>query len=230
MNRMRLVRAAVRRKAPSPLGALARGLIAGAIGTGVETLFYKATARWAPAPARLPPGPARRAPEGQAESVLETAARRTVEGLMQRGPLGPEQKSRAALIIHYLFGSAWGGIYGLCRESFRTSPLLFGGSVWLVGDWLLLPALRLGAWPQHSSVKEHLYASQAHVAYGFSTAAAYALLRDLGPAPLGALPALAALQAWAWILRTPPMRLIARAQPFPQRIFRGWLVQKAALA
>ena len=230
MNRLRILRAAVRRKAPTPLGALARGLLAGAIGAGVQSLFFLTTRRWAPEPTRPPPGAAGPEPEAHDETNLQTVARRLTEDMMQRGPVSPERKTRAASAVHYFFGAAWGGLYGLCRESFRVSPLGFGAAVWVAGDNVLLPAFHAAASPRKPSLKERHYALQAHLVYGLSTAAAYAFLRDLGPVPLSTVPAMLALQAWAWMLRTPPARLLRRSQPWPRRFFRGTLVQKAALA
>lgn len=230
MKRLQMARAALRRKAPTPLGALARGLIAGAAGAWAQNLFFKATRRWMPQPTRLPKELQKPEPEAQQENSLETVARRTVEGLMQRGPIAPETKSAAASAVHYGFGAAWGGVYALCRESFRTSPALFGLTVWMASDNLLLPAFRVAAWPQHYSFKEHHYAAHAHLAWGFSTAAVYAFLRNFGAVPLTTIPAMLGLQAWAWLLRSPPARLVHRNQPWVQRFFRGTLVQKAALA
>jgi hypothetical protein len=230
MKRLRIMRAALKRKAPTPLGAVARGLLAGAIGAGVQSLFLLATKNLAPEPTPLPPGAAKPEPEAQGETSLQTVARRLTEDMMQRGPVSPEQKSRAGSVIHYLFGAGWGALYGLCRESFRVSPLGFGAAVWMAADNVILPAFRVAAPPQSYSLREHHYALQSHFVYGLSTAAAYALLRDLGPVPLSTVPALLALQAWAWMLRTPPARLLQRKQPWPVRFFRGTLVQKAALA
>ena len=224
-----MARAAARRKSPSPLGAVLRGMIAGAIGAGVQSLFFKATAQWRPQPTNLPPDLRKPEPEAQDESSLQTVARRTVEGLMQRGPLDAETKAAAGSAVHYLFGAAWGGLYALCRESFRTSPVLFGLGVWMASDNVILPAFRLAAWPQKYRLLEHHYALQAHFAYGLGTAATYAVLRDVGAAPLAALPALVALQARAWALRTPPGRLAQTVQPFPKRAINHFL-GKAALA
>ena len=229
MKRIRLLRAAVRRKAPSPLGALARGLVAGAAGAGAQSLFFALTKKWAPKTPPPPPGEGK--PEGEDVSSLEAVATRLAGGMMKRGPLPPEQKARAASAVHYLFGAAWGGVYALCRESLpRISPLLFGACVWMASDNLILPAFRLAAWPHRYPLKVHHYALHAHFAYGLATAGTYALLRDLGPVPLGAIPAMIALQAWAWLLRTPPARLLQRRQAWPRRMLYGTLVQKAALA
>jgi hypothetical protein len=225
---MKLSRAA--RKAPSPLGALARGLVAGAVGAGVQSLFFLATKRWMPKPSEVPPELSKPEPEARGETSLETVARRTTEGLMQRGPLDAGTKQAASSAVHYAFGAAWGGLYGLARETTPVSPIGFGAIVWMASDNFLLPLFRLAAWPKHYSLKEHHYALQAHFAYGLGTAAAYAVMRDAGPMPLGTLPAVIGLQAWAWLLRTPPARLLRKTKPWPRRMLQGTLLQKAALA
>jgi hypothetical protein len=227
---LRLLRAAATNKAPTPLGALARGLAAGAIGAGVQSLFFLATRKWMPKPTRLPAELTKPEPEAQDESHLETVARRTTEGLMQRGPLGASGKAAAGSLVHYAFGAAWGGLYGLTRESTRVSALGFGTLVWMASDNVLLPSFRLSAWPTRYSVREHHYALQAHFVYGLATAGAYAVLRDVGPLPLGTIPAMVGLQAWAWLLRTPPAKLLRKTAPWPRRMLHGTLMQKAALA
>lgn len=209
VQRLRIGRAISRSRAPSPFGALLRGLVAGAIGAGIQSLFFKATASLAPEPTKLPPGVGKPEPEAQKESSLETIARRLAEGMMQRGPLQGDAKTRAASVVHYSFGALWGGLYALVRESTALSPSLFGAAVWLASDNLILPAFRLAAWPQRYSLREHHYAVHAHLVYGLGTAGAYALLRDLGPVPLAALPAVLALQAKAWLRNTPPGRLLS---------------------
>ena len=226
MNRVRILKAAMRKKAPSPLGALARGMIAGAVGAGAQSIFFKLVK--APPPSKPPAGEGK--PEGDDTSALQAMAGRTVEGLMKR-PLPDEAKPGVASAIHYLFGAMWGGLYGLARESLPAfPPPLFGAAVWMLGDNLLLPAFRLAAWPHRYGLREHRYALQAHFAYGLATAGSYAVLRDLGPLPLSAVPAMVLLQAWAFVMRLPPARLFLRTRPWTTRILHGTLVQKAALA
>jgi hypothetical protein len=220
-TRARTLRAAIQPKAPTPLGALARGLLAGAAGAGIQSLFFRATAKLTPKPTQLPSGEGKPVDEAHEKSSLDTVARRWVEHLMRRGPI--ENKQRAGQLVHYAFGAGWGGLYGLWRESTRVSPLLFGALVWMLSDNLILPAFRLAAWPNRYSLKEHHYALQAHFAYGLGTAATYALLRDFGAVPLGALPAIAALQLRAWALRTPPGRLVQAVQPAPSRAINHFL-------
>jgi hypothetical protein len=184
MKLLRNLRASVRRKAPSPLGAVARGLVAGAIGAGAQALFLRFS---------------RRGPE---------------EMLAPQGPPA----------FRTLVGALFGGVWAVWRESFRPSPLAFGALAWVAGD-NLGPKLHGAAAP----FSTHPRALQAHIVYGLTTAAAYALLRDLGPVPLAALPAVLALQMRAWAMRTPPGRLALRNSPWPQR-FAAPLLQKMALA
>src|SRR5512132_601151 len=99
----------------TPLGALARGLVAGAVGSAVQSLFFKATARLQPQPPKdvfQPPD------EQQAgEMAMGTVARRVVEGLARRGPITEAQKKAGGQIVHFAYGAAWGGLWGLARES-----------------------------------------------------------------------------------------------------------------
>lgn len=224
MNRVWLAKAALRKKAPTPMGALFRGLIAGAIGAGAQSLFFKLVK--APRQSKPPPGEGK--PEGDDVSALQAMAERTTADLLKR-PAPESAKPKIATAIHVLFGAMWGGLYGLARESARFPPQLFGAAVWMLGDNLLLPAFRLAAWPHRYSLKEHRYALGAHMAYGMSTAGSYALLRDLGPVPLSTVPAMALLQLWAFVLRMPPGRLALNRQPWATRFIHGTLVQKAAL-
>jgi uncharacterized membrane protein YagU involved in acid resistance len=166
----------------SPMGALMRGIFAGALGSLTQGLFFMATQRIAP----KPPRQAFRAPEPEqcSESETEVVARRFVERMMQRGPL--EHKAAAGQVVHYAFGSLWGALYGLAAPSLRpltTLPggLAFGSLVWLISDGLIVPAFRLADWPQRYPVKNHAYAIAAHLVYGATVFAAYALANRRNP-------------------------------------------------
>jgi hypothetical protein len=215
LRRVALGRAVVRRKASTPIGALARGLCAGIVGALAQDLFFRVTARLAPRPTPVPPELGKPEREATHEHNLETAARRLYVGMMRRGPLDAPAKRRLAGALHYAFGAAWGALYALLRESVPAVPAtLFGIGVWAMSDGLLLPAFRLAAWPRHYSLREHHYALHAHVVYALATAGAYAALRDLGAVPLAALPALIALHARLWLSRLPPGQLVfGRREP-----------------
>jgi len=161
----------MRRK--TPIRALVEGIIAGAVGAGVQSLFFRATSRITPKPpegAFDPPEP-----EQAGESALETVARRVVEDLAQRGPLDAERKARLGNVMHYGFGAAWGGLYGILRASYprlwRPSGVAaFSLGVWALSDNLILPAFKLSAWPHRYPLRSHGYAAAAHLVYGAGVA------------------------------------------------------------
>ena len=177
----------MRRK--TPIRALLEGVVAGVVGAGVQTLFFRATAKLAPAP----PKQAFRPPEPQQadEDALQTVARRAVEGLAQRGPLDARDKERAGQIVHYGFGAAWGGLYGLLRASY---PRLWSASgiggfalgVWVLSDNVILPGFKLAAWPHRYPLRSHAYALAAHLAYGGGVAATLAAVDHAKLLPLAA--------------------------------------------
>ena len=193
----------------TPLGALARGLVAGAVGSFVQNRFFRATAGIAPA---TPPDafePPER--EQRDETATQTVARRSVEDLMQRGPLSPEQKERAGRLVHYAFGAAWGGVYGLARESVPAlgSPIgasVYGTVVMLASDGVILPAFRLSARPAAYPARTHAYAWVAHLVYGLAVYGAY---DALGRSP-GLVAALAGARLSAR-RRSTPATIVSRA-------------------
>src|SRR5262249_48323085 len=102
------------RRHPTPLGAVLRGLWAGAAGALAQNLFFLATRRIAPQTPRdvfQPPEEIQKQ-----EPATETVARRVVEGLAAR-PLSAARKQLGGSLVHHGFGAAWGGLYGLARES-----------------------------------------------------------------------------------------------------------------
>ena len=60
-------------------------------------------------------------------------ARRLVEGLAKRGPLDKQAKHRAGELVHFGFGAAWGGLYGLVRASYPRLWSLSGVTALLAG-------------------------------------------------------------------------------------------------
>ncbi|MCA1663202.1 MAG: DUF1440 domain-containing protein, partial [Myxococcales bacterium] len=119
-----------------------------------------------------------------------------VVNVAQRGPLDEHAKARLGNVVHYAFGAAWGGLYGLVRASYprlwRPSGVAaFSVAVWLASDNLILPLFKLAAWPHRYPVRSHAYAIAAHLAYGTGVAATLAV-EDSAPAiPLVAAFALA---------------------------------------
>jgi hypothetical protein len=166
-------------KTLTPLGGIARGLVAGAVGTAaMDALLFARYRRgggesgfdawefssgissWeqAPAPAQV--------------------GKRLVEGLFARElPAG-----RAALVnnvTHWAFGIFGGVQYGIVAGSLRSPRvaygLPFGASVW-AGGYVVLPAAGLyqPIWEyDRTTLAKDL---SAHLVYGLSTAMAFRLL------------------------------------------------------
>jgi hypothetical protein len=173
-----------RQSAMTPLGALARGLVAGALGTAaMDALLFARYKRgggesefaawefssgldsWedAPAPAQV--------------------GKRLVEGLFRR-ELPPRHAALVSNVTHWMFGILGGAQYGLVAGSLSTPRvrygLPFGAGVWAAG-YVVLPAAKLyePIWKyDRATLAKDL---SAHLVYGLSTATALRLTS----APIG---------------------------------------------
>ncbi|HEX4009710.1 MAG TPA: hypothetical protein VHX62_06865 [Solirubrobacteraceae bacterium] len=163
----------------TPVGALARGLVAGAMGTAVmDTLLFSryrrsggtsTAADWelstglcswdaAPAPALV--------------------GKRLFEGLFDR-QLPPSRAALVNNVTHWAFGMFGGAQYGIVAGSLRRSRirygLPFGATVWATG-YVILPAAKLykPIWEyDRTTLARDL---SAHLVYGLATATALRLL------------------------------------------------------
>jgi hypothetical protein len=163
----------------SPLGAVARGLLAGVVGTAaMDTLLFsrykrgggeEAFSSWefseslsswddAPAPAQV--------------------GRRIVEGLFAR-KLPPERAALVNNITHWMFGIFGAAPYGILAGSLRSPRigygLPFGVGVW-AGGYVILPAAKLYQPIWKYDGKTLAKDLSAHLLYGLTTAAAFQLL------------------------------------------------------
>ena len=166
------------RSRSTPLGALARGAVAGLVGTAVMDLLQFARYRrggggdqllawefsaglkdWeqAPAPAQV--------------------GRRVVEGVFQR-ELPAERARLVSNLTHWGYGIAWGGLFGLVEGSLNDPRvrhgLALGATVWSAG-YVLLPLARLyrPVWEYDAKVLATDLGD--HLAYGVGVAGAYRL-------------------------------------------------------
>jgi uncharacterized membrane protein YagU involved in acid resistance len=183
-----------------PLQALLFGAAAGAIGSFVQNVFFKATAKVQPKTPESSFDPPE--PQQKHEQPTETIARRVVEDLAQAGPLDPDQRPKARTIVHFAYGSLWGCAYGLVRESLPGLAsgggiLAWGTTVWMLSDNLILPAFKLSPSATEIPGKVHAYAWAAHLAYAATVVGSYELLRHR-PALL-ALGALRMRRRLAWL-------------------------------
>jgi hypothetical protein len=158
----------------TPVGAIARGFVAGAIGTAaMDALLFaryrhnggdNAFGAWessagiagwddAPAPAQV--------------------GKRLVEGLLQR-PLPARRARLVNNVTHWAFGALNGAQYGIVAESLPRGRvrygLPFGATVWASG-YVVLPAAKLyePIWKyDRKTLADDL---SAHLVYGLTTAA-----------------------------------------------------------
>jgi hypothetical protein len=148
---------------PSTLRTLTRGLLAGAAGTAAmtaaQTAYLKA--------------------RGEEPSTTPAeVGRRIVEGVLQRDV--PEERMGALNnVMHWLYGTGWGVLFGLSRARRGAAPLAdgarFAGIVW--GASLVeLPAMGLAP-PVWEYPRDQLASDVGfHLVYGVGVATAYAVL------------------------------------------------------
>jgi hypothetical protein len=163
----------------TPLGALVRGLIAGAVGTAAMDLVQFARYKrgggqerllswelsvglkdWdqAPAPAHI--------------------GRRIFGGVFQR-QLPSERAALTSNLTHWGYGIVWGGLFGLAEGSLHARRirhgLALGATVWTAG-YMVLPLARLyrSIWEYAAKVLAEDFAD--HLVYGLGAASTDRLL------------------------------------------------------
>jgi Protein of unknown function (DUF1440) len=175
-----------RKTAGTPLGAIGRGLIAGAAGSlAMDVLWYARYRRgggkqhffawefssglssWEEAP------------------VPGQVGKRLFEGLFQK-KLPPQRAALVSNIMHWAYGMLNGALYGIAAESLDQPRiwygLPFGAGVWAV-SYAVLPAAGLYK-PIWDYDRETLAKDlSAHLVYGTTTAAVHRLLSPLTKHP-----------------------------------------------
>jgi hypothetical protein len=164
--------------APTPLGALARGLVAGAVGTGLMTIAQELSTRLQSSEPSGEESEAPRDPWEQA-SVPAQVGRRIGEGLL-RHDVGPERIPVLTHVMHWAYGTGWGVVYGIVRGSRTRDPsmrdgLAFGLEVWAMSYVELVP-MGLYQLPWKYPAKDVATEVGFHLVYGAGTAMAFRLL------------------------------------------------------
>jgi uncharacterized membrane protein YagU involved in acid resistance len=86
--------------------------------------------------------------------------------------LAERELAVAAAIVHFAFGAAVAGLYGVCvaPERRRTGlGVAMGIGLWLAADEFAMPRLGLSRPTSERPFEMHLQAFSAHVVYGFVT-------------------------------------------------------------
>jgi hypothetical protein len=166
---------AMRCSRPTPLGALVRGMVAGAAGTvAMDAYWY---ARYRAGGGRL--GPLRwefgGEPDWDKVSTPGQIGRRIVEGFTKR-PLPARWAVLTNNVMHWGYGLAWGSVYGIIAGSLPRPRIVygpaFGSAVWLTGYAVLpLGGLYKPLWEY--DVRTLAIDLGGHLVYGSTVAAAY---------------------------------------------------------
>jgi len=163
---------------PTPLGALVRGLLAGLAGTAAMTAFQEVKSRVQSSNGggESPGGGEQQSWEDAPEPAK--VGKRISEGVFHE-EVPEEQIDTVSNLVHWAYGTGWGGLYGLAHSTFHgrtlTGGTVFGGTVWGSG-YVVLPAMKLykPIWKYPASTLAQDLA--AHLVYGLGVAGAYRLL------------------------------------------------------
>ncbi|MBA3508566.1 MAG: DUF1440 domain-containing protein [Thermoleophilaceae bacterium] len=149
--------------ATTPLGAVGKGLVAGAVGTAAMTAVQTAVAK---------------ARDQEDSTTPAEVAKRIIRGVLQRDV--PEEKTELLNnVMHWGYGTSWGAVYGLVQGTVAGSAFkhgaLFGAGVWSA-SLVQLPAMKLAPPVWEYPPAELALEVGYHVVYGLGAAAAYAAL------------------------------------------------------
>jgi hypothetical protein len=166
-----------------PAHAFTSGLLGGAVGVIVMDATMERTRELL----RLDSKPSQRAPakhEGDEpgahhrpdEPATEALGRLAYETITGREP-DEDTRARLGTAIHWSYGLAVGGLYGLLRGRRRwlivdaVAGVSYGAGLWALGDNLAVPRLGLAPKPTRYGPRMHLHTLIGHLAYGLATAA-----------------------------------------------------------
>lgn len=114
----------------------------------------------------------------------DDATQRTANSLVKPvigRSLTRHEKETAGPIVHYMFGSMMGGLYGGMAEMSRNVSsgwgMPFGAALWLSADEVAVPALGLGQSPTETPLSTHASALLAHLVYGATTGVVHRVVR-----------------------------------------------------
>ncbi|HZD02439.1 MAG TPA: hypothetical protein VFA46_20280 [Actinomycetes bacterium] len=163
----------------TPMGAVVRGVLAGAAGTAIMDGVWYARYRRDGGTSGFPAWETAAGLDGWQDAPAPAqVGKRVMEGLRQR-ELKPERARLVTNLVHWAYGIAWGAGYGIVAASTRRPRarfgLLFGPIVWSTA-YLVLPPTGIYQPMRHYDAKILWKDASAHLAYGVGTAASFKLL------------------------------------------------------
>lgn len=165
--------------ASTPLGALARGLVAGAVGTAaMDALLFVRYRKAGGADSAADWESSASVTSWDAAPAPAQVARRLVEGLF-RVEIPPSKARALNNAMHWIYGVLNGGQYGLVAESLAEPRIRygapFGAVVWASG-YVILPAAKLYEPMWKYDAKTLSSDLGAHLVYGIATSATMRML------------------------------------------------------
>jgi uncharacterized membrane protein YagU involved in acid resistance len=148
-----------KRRKPKTWKGVVAGVTAGLVATWTMNQFQAAVSKL---------GNQKRRKKESDETATVKAAELVSEKVLHRR-LSRDEKQRAGNVVHYAYGAAVGGVYGALAE--RKKPVRklagvpYGVAVWLLGDEIAVPALRLSKGPTEYPVSVHAKALASHIVY-----------------------------------------------------------------
>ena len=117
----------------------------------------------------------------QDDATVETAK------VISRNVFGHElkesEKEPAGAVVHYVFGTATGGLYGalaeVSPEVTMAAGLPFGAAFWLLADEITVPVLGLSKGPTAYPISTHAYSLASHLVYGMTAEFSRRALRQV---------------------------------------------------
>ncbi len=160
----------------TPLGAVARGVVAGAVGTAAMTAWQKLSARLQQSSPEDPDADSQGSDPWESAPAPAQVAKRLIEGLFQR-EVGADKIPMLTHVTHWGYGTVWGAVYGLVHGSIGGRPLrqgvVFGTGVWALSYVELVP-MGLYEPPWRYPPRELALDLSYHLVYGAGVATAYA--------------------------------------------------------
>lgn len=166
-------------KAITPMAAVARGLAAGVVGTGLMTAWQEVSAQLLSSPEENvePPEPTDDAWENA--SAPAKVAKRIGEGVFER-KVPAQRIPLLTNVMHWGYGSSWGTVYGLLAGSARRAWGLRAGAIFGTGVWAMsyvqLVPMGLYEPPWKYPPKDLAMDLSYHLAYGAGVASAFRVL------------------------------------------------------
>ena len=178
-------------KGGTPVGAAGRGIVGGLVGALLLSIVSRMLPVLRTQCLTIPPSRSADAFQPTLTRALTLSQSPGPEGLAEQfafkvasGVFGRDLSSSARLagrVIHVVYGSAWGMLYGLLQASYPRPPAAFGAIygflVWLIGPGFLAPAMRLMGRPSEEPIARSVALITGHLAYGVALAVAFEALQ-----------------------------------------------------